>query len=205
MNLKYKICGIKTIEEIEYINQINCEYVGFVFSKSKRQIDEACYKRITKYLRKGIYKVGVFKNEPIEYIKQIIQNTDIDIVQLHGNEEIKYIEEINKSVEVWKSVIGNEVLKESIEYYKNSVSRILVDAKNAGKGKCFKWDCLARIDTSELIIAGGISSDNIISFLEKYNVFAFDLSSSVENEKGKDLKLLLKFDEVIREVNSKNE
>ncbi|MGL4655436.1 MAG: phosphoribosylanthranilate isomerase [Sarcina sp.] len=197
--MRYKICGVRNTKEIGYINETNCNYVGFVFSKSKRQINKEKYKSISKYLNKGIKKVGVFKNEPLNYINEIISETDIDIVQLHGNEDLEYISKIDSRAEIWKSVIGDASLENQILHYKNNVKRILIDAKICGEGKCFDWSILEKINIEEFIIAGGIDTFNIERFLKQYKPYAVDLSSGVEMNGEKNRKLILEFNRKIKE------
>ena len=63
MNTKIKICGIRRFEDIEYVNEGRPEYIGFVFARSKRQIDAETAKRLKKRLNPDIQAVGVFVNE----------------------------------------------------------------------------------------------------------------------------------------------
>ncbi|MGL4761181.1 MAG: phosphoribosylanthranilate isomerase [Sarcina sp.] len=200
MRVRYKICGIQSIEEIENINKTTCEYIGFVFSKSKRRVDLDKYNKISKFVRRDILKVGVFKDEGVEFIKNIIENSNIDIIQLHGEESLDYINKLSGNV-IWKSVVGDENLKLKISLYKDKVERILIDASSYGEGKVFDWDLLRGLEEGEFIIAGGLSSENINSLLEVNKPYAVDLSSSVEVDGKKNKELIDVFNKCMIGVN----
>ena len=200
MKVKYKICGVQSIKEIEYINQTGCEYVGFVFSKSKRQVDLAKYNEISKFVRRGIYKVAVFRDESLEFIKDVINNSDVDVIQLHGNESLNFIGKLEGHA-IWKSVVGDGKLKSKISLYEDKVERILIDASSCGEGKVFDWEVLEGLEEEKFIIAGGVSSENVKSLFDVNKPYAVDLSSSVEVNGKKDKGLIDGFNKCIIEVN----
>ncbi|MGL5067620.1 MAG: phosphoribosylanthranilate isomerase [Sarcina sp.] len=200
MRVRYKICGIQSVEEIENINKTTCEYIGFVFSKSKRRVDLDKYNKISKFVRRDILKVGVFKDEGVEFIKNIIENSNIDIIQLHGEESLDYINKLSGNV-IWKSVVGDENLKLKISLYKDKVERILIDASSYGEGKVFDWDLLRGLEEGEFIIAGGLSSENINFLFEVNKPYAIDLSSSVEVDGKKNKELIDVFNKCMIGVN----
>jgi len=88
---KVKICGLTRIEDIDYVNEALPDYIGFVFAKSKRQINYEQAKLLKGKLYSSIQAVGVFVNEPIDNIILLCSNNIIDIVQLHGDEDENYI------------------------------------------------------------------------------------------------------------------
>lgn len=109
--MKVKICGITTLEEIEYINKLKPEYIGFVFTKSKREISINAAKELIKKLDKNISVVGVFKDNSIEEIMKIISEVNLDVIQLHGCENEDFIKNLKSRIEdVDKYVINKEVL-----------------------------------------------------------------------------------------------
>ena len=85
--VRLKICGITKEEEIPIINKVKPDYIGFVFAKSKRQIDDAQAVRLKSMLAAGIQTVGVFVDEAPERIISLLDRGIIDIAQLHGIEE----------------------------------------------------------------------------------------------------------------------
>ena len=89
---KIKLCGITRMEDIESINQLGVDYIGFVFApKSKRYITPQKAKKLRDALEEGIRVVGVFVDAPVEYVASLLDNQIIDIAQLHGEEDADYI------------------------------------------------------------------------------------------------------------------
>ena len=97
MGTKIKICGLKSIKDIEIVNKFCPDYVGFVFATSKRKIDLENAKQLKALLNPSIKTVGVFVNESIEKILQYERQGIIDVVQLHGDEDLVYIKQLKKS------------------------------------------------------------------------------------------------------------
>lgn len=113
---RLKICGIRSIEEIEELKDLPINYFGCIFvSKSPRFVSNELAKKITEIAHSAEKKtVGVFLDEKIENIINIIKKTDIDTVQLHGNETPEYCKELylkleeyekeyNKKIKIWKA------------------------------------------------------------------------------------------------------
>ena len=86
-----KICGIKNSEEIEYVNKLNPDYIGLVFADSKRKISPENANRLVLKLNNTIKTVGVFLDAEIKIIEDVLKQVRIDIIQLHGSEDIIYI------------------------------------------------------------------------------------------------------------------
>lgn len=94
---KIKFCGMKTLDDIFAANEIFPEYVGFVFaSKSKRYITPAQAEKFRAALSKKILAVGVFVNEKISTVAELLNNGIIDAAQLHGNEDNAYIKNLRR-------------------------------------------------------------------------------------------------------------
>ena len=88
---KLKICGLKRVEDIDYVNELKVDYVGFILSGGyKRSIDFETAQSLKNRLSKDIKAIGVFVDEDKKYIDYYIKNNIIDIVQLHGNEEPEF-------------------------------------------------------------------------------------------------------------------
>ena len=88
---KVKICGLRTPDDIGYVNQLKPDYAGFVFAPSKRQVSLLLALRMRVRLAPQIRAVGVFVNEPLETVAALCRQKIIDIVQLHGDEDASYI------------------------------------------------------------------------------------------------------------------
>lgn len=189
MKALIKVCGIKNQEEVALMNQYPVTYLGFIFAKSKRQvtIEEAAVLR--SLVRDNIQVVGVFMNQPLEFVEQAIDRCGLDLVQLHGDESDQMIAQC--SVPVWKSigVKGEESLALLDDY--PSAQGLLLDTYHkgatGGTGKQFNWDLVKDLNLSQkLILAGGLSPDNVIEAIQVVGPDVLDLNSGLETNLIKD-------------------
>ena len=196
--VKLKICGITKEEEIPIINKVKPDYVGFVFAKSKRQIDDRQAAKLKSMLVPGIQTVGVFVDELPERIISLLDRRIIDIAQLHGNEDedtITYIKnETGKPV--IKAVIIGDLKDESgksdefvgrsttVERWcATSADYLLLDS-GKGSGKTFDWCSIdwdrIKETVGNIFLAGGINPDNVADAVSKVHPYCIDVSSGVE-------------------------
>lgn len=184
-NIKIKFCGLFREEDIEYVNKLNPDYIGFVFAKSKRQITKEKAIDLKNKLKSNIKVVGVFVDEDIEKIIDLLSNGVIDIAQLHGNEREEDINNIkNKSKkQVIKAI--RVTTSEDIESWKNSCADFLLLDNGQGTGKTFDWNNIKNLNRP-FFLAGGLSIDNIKEAIEKVSPMAIDISSGIESNSVKD-------------------
>ena len=96
---KVKICGLSRIEDIQCANKIRPDYIGMVFyPKSKRAVTLEQAASLKAALDKNIKTVGVFVNAELSFIAQLAQAGTIDVIQLHGDEDEAYIEQLRQQV-----------------------------------------------------------------------------------------------------------
>lgn len=189
MRIKVKICGITNFDDAIAAVDFGADALGFVFfEKSPRCISHAKAETIIKRLPPFITTVGVFVNEKTENIGKIVRLTGIDVVQLHGNE---LPEMCNVSRRVIKAIRVKSL--ESLDpliNYKDKVSAFLLDTFTpdilGGTGQIFNWDIA--VDAKQfgrIILAGGLTPDNINEAVRRVKPYGVDVSSGVELEKGK--------------------
>ena len=147
-----KICGLKRLEDIEYANLLKPDYIGFVFAKSKRQIDIDLAIKLRNKLNKDIKVVGVFRNDDIELIKEVVKNNIIDLIQLHGDEDDSYILKIKEFTDL-----------KIIKAYRDSIysDYSLFDNDNPGNGITFDWN---KINTYCIDVSSGVETDGVKDF-----------------------------------------
>ena len=93
--MKIKICGLCREEEIAAVNEVQPDYIGFVFAQgSRRYVDPRQAALLRQGLSKGIAAAGVFTDAPLEQILQLVYGKVIDVVQLHGNETLEFAEDL---------------------------------------------------------------------------------------------------------------
>jgi phosphoribosylanthranilate isomerase len=189
MTVKVKICGITNLDDALAAVDFGADALGFVFfSKSPRFISYNKAEAIIKKLPSFITTVGVFVNENIENIERIVNLSGIDVVQLHGDEPP---EMCNLSRRIIKAIRVKSL--ESLDpliNYKDKVSAFLLDTFTpdvlGGTGQIFNWDIAldAKI-FGRIILAGGLTTDNIVEAIRRVRPYGVDVSSGIELEKGK--------------------
>ena len=203
MRTKYKICGLYRKTDIEYINKIKPDYCGFIidYPKSHRSLVPEEVEKLSKYVDNRITRVGVFVDEPVEIIEDLLNRSIIDIAQLHGNEDASVISRIQNNTK--KKVIKAFIIKRDEDIKKAMQSKadyILLDA-GRGQGKSLNWDWLRENHPGrEYFLAGGLDRDNIRLAIEQLHPYALDISSGVETEKKKDLDKLKEIKEIMESL-----
>jgi phosphoribosylanthranilate isomerase len=185
--LKVKICGITNLEDALLCESLGTDALGFIFYKgSKRYISPEAANEIIKSLSPFTMKVGVFVNETPDAINNISFIAKLNAVQLHSEESPDSIKDISLPVIKSFSVDDNfdyNVLKR----YPNTY--FLLDTYSnteyGGTGKVFNWDSIPAEYKDKIILAGGVSIENLEEIFTKVKPAAIDLSSSLEYEPGK--------------------
>lgn len=185
--MKIKICGITNYEDAKLACDLGADAIGFIFyKKSKRSVEAEEVKNIISKLPAFILKVGVFVNERIDIVNQIMQDCKLNIAQLHGDENVEYLNEINfpavKALRISNNYDYN-ILKQYLNF------NILLDTFNnnefGGTGTNFKWDTIPSDIKSKIILAGGIKEENLEEIFSNILPYAIDVSSSLEEFPGK--------------------
>ena len=183
---KIKLCGLTRSCDIEYVNELLPEYIGFVFApKSRRYISPEKAEVLREHLDDRITPVGVFVDEKIEVIADLIKRKIIDIVQLHGNESEKYITGLRRVIDcpVIKAFrIESEA--DIVSANNSSADYVLLDS-GGGTGKVFDHSLLKDI-ARPYFLAGGLTPENVETAVKQLKSFAVDVSSSLETDGFKD-------------------
>ena len=199
-----KICGIQNKETLICCEKNNINFFGMIFyPRSPRNISIENASKLQKDSENlNINGVGVFVNENLIDLKQIIKKIKLKFVQLHGSEDNEYVEILKKfGVKVIKSIsINNKNDLNLINKYK-SVDYFLFDYKPlkgelpGGNSKSFDWNILKNLEIKkQWFLSGGINTNNIQQILGDINPFGIDLSSGVEKELGiKDNRIINNF------------
>jgi phosphoribosylanthranilate isomerase len=200
--LKVKVCGITNIDDALLCEKLGADALGFIFYKqSRRYIQPETAKRIIWRLSPFTLKVGVFVNEPAEFINNTASEIKLNAVQLHGEETPEIISEIELPVIKAFRINGNFNYS-ALSFYDSA--SCLLDSYSpdafGGTGRSFDWEKIPLHLREKIILSGGVSSENIEYIFKEIKPRAVDLSSSVEKEPGrKDEK---KVSEFFKKINS---
>jgi phosphoribosylanthranilate isomerase len=186
-NIKIKICGITLYEDARTAIGLGVNALGFIFyPPSPRYIPPASAREIIRKLPPFISKVGVFVNQSDETISEVMAETGIDTVQLHGDETPEFAASVRCSVvKAFGVKPGFDV--SSLGLY--SVNGYLLDTWSEGRGgsgTTFNWSVarLAAQSYPNIIIAGGLNAANVREALENVVPYAVEFNSGVEIKPG---------------------
>ena len=198
---KIKFCGLKTLDDIFFANELLPEYVGFVFApKSKRFIAPAQAKKFRGALSEKILAVGVFVNEKLPIVAELLNAGIIDAAQLHGDEDDIYIKNLRGMTK--KIIIKAFQIKtaEDITAAEKSLADFILADSGAGGGKVFDWNLVKNL-SREYFLAGGLTPENVGGAIKILKPFAVDVSSGIETDGKKDFNKMATFAEVVRREN----
>lgn len=200
-NTKIKICGITRICEINWLNEFEPDYAGFVFARSRRRISLEELQIFRKFLSPRIKAVGVFVNAAPNLIADLLEEGLLDAAQLHGTETPEEIEMLKRRTDkpVIKAVSVSSI-QDVIRVQQYPVDYLLYDREQGGTGQSFEWDLLEQCDIQRrpFFMAGGISSANVGEVIRRFHPYAVDVSSSVESQGKKDREKILEFIRSVR-------
>ena len=215
MKPKIKICGIKDIKNAKVVIDNDADYLGLNFiQESKRYINESKSESLVKEIKNYILKkkskiklAGLFANENYNHINKFSELLEIDIIQLCGDEDVNYIKNITKPVIKQIHIKETNNFSEIISYVEKyfSVSRLIIldcysKYSKGGTGEKFKWEKYKSIiGMDNILVAGGLSTNNIENLVKNFSPWGLDVSSGVETSGKKDA---LKIKEFIKIANS---
>lgn len=196
--MRIKICGITQLDQGYAIAQLGATMLGFIcVPSSPRYVPSEKIQIILNNLPKSIQTIGVFANTSIEQIYQIVLETGLTGVQLHGNESPDFCDRLRQmlpQIELIKAlrIKCSATLLQTQDYF-NSIDALLLDAYHpqhlGGTGKTLDWNSLQQFSPPcSWFLAGGLTPDNIQEALQQLKPDGIDLSSGVERSPGdKDL------------------
>ncbi|MBR5943781.1 MAG: phosphoribosylanthranilate isomerase [Lachnospiraceae bacterium] len=200
---KIKLCGMRRPADIEVVNELNPDYIGFIFaSKSKRYVDPDTAKELKSLLSPSIKAVGVFVNEEIENVAKLLNENFIDMAQLHGDEDETYIAELrrlsDKPIIKALKITSEEDIKRADA---SSADFVLLDS-GAGSGMVFNWGLIKGIKRP-YFLAGGLNPENVEEAVNTLNPYAVDVSSGIETDGFKDRNKMTAFVSNVRKESTK--
>jgi|SRR5690625_44311 len=183
-----KICGIKTMEIAQIASDSGADLLGFVFAPSKRQITPKDAARIVQALPGSVLKVGVFVNETAKHIVQIADEVGLNIIQLHGEESPDILHTLGYPT--IKAFPIDEITRTNVRNFPSDY--LLVDSPkgkyHGGTGQPFNWNLVPHLahEQDKLILAGGLTPDNVKEAVRIVQPDGVDVSSGVETNGEKD-------------------
>jgi phosphoribosylanthranilate isomerase len=180
-----KVCGTTCEDDALLAVALGADAVGFVFAPSPRQIAPQLAGDIVKRLPPEIVTVGVFRDEPPERVLRIAQQAGLRAVQLHGREPATTSQWLRTRVPmvIQAFAAGDRRVPQAPEY---DAHAILLDAPHPGSGQVFDWSLAAELPAGQrLIIAGGLTADNVGAAIAQAQPWGVDAVSGIERQPGR--------------------
>ena len=198
MMTRIKLCGLSRPCDVDAVNELLPEYVGFVFwEKSRRYVAPEIAASLRKNLAGGIQAVGVFVDECPERIAALVRLGVIDVVQLHGHEDNAYISRLrtltNTPIIQAFRVSSPRDLAEARE---STADYVMLDS-GKGTGTLFDWSIVHDF-ARPFFLAGGLTPENVAAAIHEINPFAVDVSSGIETQGVKDKAKMTAFVQAVR-------
>ncbi len=195
---RIKICGITNIDDAMVCIDNGADALGFVFCKaSPRNIEPEQAQFIIEQLPPFVTTVALFMDAGSDEVRQVLSRVQLMSLQFHGQESEDFCQQF--SMPYIKAVAMGSVqnLTEQAQKYA-STQALLLDSNELGKmggsGKTFDWNRKIQQIDKPLVLAGGLSADNVAQAIKKFRPYAVDVSSGVEKSKGiKDHQLVKQF------------
>lgn len=181
-----KICGITRLSDAVHAAEHGADALGFVFwPQSPRHITPERAAEIIAALPLGVTAVGVFVNEPVDGIRDVVAQTGITSVQLHGDEPPPYADALGWPV--MRAINVNEAEQVCAAWPADTT--FLVDAadpvRRGGTGSTVDWQVAATVARRwRIVLAGGLTPANVAGAIATVRPFGVDVASGVEDAPG---------------------
>jgi len=182
-----KICGITRTEDALLAAELGATALGFVlWPGSPRAIDPFRAQTIVRHLPPLVSVVGVFVDQPLEYVRRVARLVPLDAIQLHGGESADYCRDVG--ARVIKAIGASRTAVDGIGRLPRNVV-VLLDAfdpvRHGGTGRSIDWNVAARVARMRpTILAGGLRPENVGEAIRRVRPFGVDVSSGVEVRPG---------------------
>lgn len=204
MRTRVKICGVTRPEDALQAAQLGADAIGLVFyEQSPRYVTIEQARRVTAALPPFVSVVGLFVNADSGVVEQVLDTVPLDVLQFHGDESPEQCERYNrpyiKAVRMHEKVD----LDQQISRYARACAMLLDSYRvgvPGGTGDVFDWTSVPKGLKKRIILAGGLTVNNVTEAILTINPYAVDVSGGVESSKG--IKDADKMSAFIKQVNS---
>lgn len=203
---RIKLCGMTRPCDIEAVNVLLPEYIGFVFAENSRRCvsgEKAASLRVG--LNPAVQAAGVFVREKPERVAALLNDGIIDLAQLHGGEDESYIARLRELTDrPLIQAFRVESPADLARAARSTAEYILLDHGAGGTGETFDWSLLKGFDRP-FFLAGGLGPENAAEAVAALRPFAVDVSSGIETDGLKDPEKMREFVEAVRTISGKDD
>ena len=191
MRTRVKICGITRGEDAQHAVDAGADAIGLVFyDKSPRFVSNEQASEISRMIPAFVSRVALFKDADQAFVKSVLAQVEIDLLQFHGSETVAYCEQFERP---YIKAIGMRGLEHDADFLISSAETfrsakaLLLDGhapgEAGGSGESFDWAAVSSID-KPVVLAGGLTVENVRQAIDLVQPYAVDVSSGVESSPG---------------------
>ena len=188
--VRIKICGITNLEDALLAAELGADALGFIFyPPSPRSVEPETAQGIIAQLPPFVSTVGVFVDEAAATVRELAATVGLDWLQLHGQETPEYCRALSRRV-IKSFRIQDENSLTGLADYRGAAQAFLLDTYKkgliGGTGETFNWDLARKAKKyGPIILAGGLTADNVAQAITMAHPWAVDVASGVESRPGK--------------------
>jgi phosphoribosylanthranilate isomerase len=186
--IRVKICGITRVEDALAAAQYGADAIGLVFyQRSPRHVSIAQAKQLTEALPPFVSVVGLFVNADSVFVREVLANVPLDLLQFHGDETPEYCSQFSTPyLKAIRVKAGVDLLQCASDF--RGAKGLLLDAHvegiPGGTGTAFDWTLIPKKLPLPVILSGGLDAENVAAAIKQVRPYAVDVSSGVEASKG---------------------
>jgi phosphoribosylanthranilate isomerase len=187
--IRVKICGITSVADAQTAVDAGADAIGLVFyGPSPRAVSIAQAREIAASVGPFVNVVGLFVNADESYVRDVLANVGLSLLQFHGDESREFCEQFGrpymKAIRMRPDLDVTQIIREY-----PSASAILLDAYRpgvpGGTGETFDWQRIPTQSVRPIVLAGGLTPDNVASAIQATHIYGVDVSGGVESTPGK--------------------
>ncbi|MDP1996919.1 MAG: phosphoribosylanthranilate isomerase [Gallionella sp.] len=185
---RVKICGITRVEDALAAAQAGADAIGLVFYEhSPRHVDIVQAAQLAAALPPFVTSVGLFVNADEAFVREVLANVPLDLLQFHGDESPEYCAQFDRPyLKAIRVKSGVDLLQCAAHFH--TAKGLLLDAHvegiPGGTGATFDWSLIPQALPLPVILSGGLNAENVAAAIEQVRPYAVDVSSGVEVSKG---------------------
>ncbi len=191
MRTRVKICGITRCEDAQLVVDAGVDAIGLVFyEKSSRFVSNLRAAEISQIIPAFVSRVALFKDADEQTVHSVLADVEIDLIQFHGSETGDFCEQFNlpyiKALGMKGTEHGVNFLLANVEKYRSAKALLLdghAPGEAGGTGEAFAWESITTV-AKPIVLAGGLTPDNVKHAIDLVHPFAVDVSSGVESSPG---------------------
>lgn len=205
---RIKICGITREQDLQAVASCGADAIGLVFyEKSPRHVSLQQAAKLTHAVPPFVTLVGLFVNPSVEYVREVLAQVSLDVLQFHGEEAPEFCAQFGRPYLKAIRVRDGVDLVQCAAMYADAQGLLLdayVEGTHGGTGAVFEWSLIPEALRPRIILSGGLDSSNVGAAISVVHPYAVDVSSGVEASKGiKDAAKVAAFINEVKRVDAK--